>query len=333
MALSGHPYRTIGILPLLCQRYGGLGCIPSQLEPSPHSHVAVQRVDWFLYSPVYFDLFSLPCPLMTTTEYPSARRQRCSCVFSTSASRLAFLGLLLFCSPAFSQSTITPLAPPAAQEIMSEEREELRAALPIDFVEPDGADVVRARAEHLVTAPGQETVVTGTAKSPLDHLVEFLAAGKPVSSIEHAPEPAPKIRVAARIAEKYKVPPDRAMAIVSHAYAQAARHNLDPILVLSVIATESSFNPNAKSSAGALGLMQAIPRFHPDSLSRQGVTAGELYHPEKNIRVGVDILSKYIRLSRGNVASALQRYNGSSKDGSMRYSNKVFRSMAWLSGR
>lgn len=277
-------------------------------------------------------------PLMTTTECTSACRQRCSCVSSTSASRLILLGLLLSCAPAFSQ-TKDPVPASAPDPVVIQQ--ELRAIKPLDFV--DETRQPRARAEHLATAPSSETAVVGRAKSSLDYLVEFLggnrdkqntnstAADETTATSVKAEDLSPRIRMAARIAERYKVSPERAISIVADAHAEAAKHGLDPILVLSVIATESSFNPNARSNAGAVGLMQAIPRFHPDSLQRTGVTAAELYHPRKNIQVGTDILSKYLRLSHGNTASALQRYNGSLKDKSRKYSNKVFRTMAWLS--
>jgi len=277
-------------------------------------------------------------PLMTTTELLSACRQRCSCVSSTFASRFFLLGfLLLFSSQVFSQ----PQSKDSSDVVASPQvQQELRAVKPLDFVEEK--EPARARAQHLATVPGEETVVVSQSRSPLDLLIEFLglsnkggaSTSKPKgesSKVVVAQEISPHVRIAAKITQRYRVSPERALAIVSYAHQESAKHGLDPMLVLSVIATESSFDASARSHAGAVGLMQAIPRYHQDSLKRSGVSASDLYHPRKNIQVGADILSKYVNLSGGDVASALQRYNGSAKDKSRKYSNKVFRIMNWLS--
>ena len=59
-------------------------------------------------------------------------------------------------------------------------------------------------------------------------------------------------------------------------------------LVIAVMAQESAFDPKAESLAGALGLMQIIPRF---SLVTE---KSELYDPEINIREGVRYLKKHL---------------------------------------
>lgn len=63
---------------------------------------------------------------------------------------------------------------------------------------------------------------------------------------------------------------------------------IDWKLVIAVMAQESAFDPKAESLAGALGLMQIIPRFS------KVMDKTELYDPEVNIREGVRYLHKHL---------------------------------------
>ena len=63
---------------------------------------------------------------------------------------------------------------------------------------------------------------------------------------------------------------------------------IDWKLVIAVMAQESAFNPEAESLAGALGLMQIIPRFS------EVANETMLYDPEINIREGVRYLKKHL---------------------------------------
>ncbi|MGH8135965.1 MAG: lytic transglycosylase domain-containing protein [Steroidobacteraceae bacterium] len=80
-----------------------------------------------------------------------------------------------------------------------------------------------------------------------------------------------------------------------------------PQLVLAVIDVESSFDPFAVSSAGAVGMMQVMP-FWPQEL---GLTTRDLLDVEMNIRMGTSILAYYLEHERGDYRRALARYNGS----------------------
>jgi hypothetical protein len=80
-----------------------------------------------------------------------------------------------------------------------------------------------------------------------------------------------------------------------------------PQLVLAVIDVESSFDPFAVSSAGAVGMMQVMP-FWPREL---GLTTRDLLDVELNIRMGTSILAYYLERERGDYRRALARYNGS----------------------
>jgi soluble lytic murein transglycosylase len=69
----------------------------------------------------------------------------------------------------------------------------------------------------------------------------------------------------------------------------AREHHLDPALLAAVIYQESKFNADAKSSSGAIGLMQLTPTTARGIAIRTGGRAfrtADLYDPEINIRYG-----------------------------------------------
>lgn len=138
-----------------------------------------------------------------------------------------------------------------------------------------------------------------------------------------------KNNVTQKIIDKYKVSPDLAQHIVNVAHQQAQSKNVDPLLVLSIVAVESGFDPHAKNN-GAVGLMQTIPRWHRDKIQNLGLSTPQLTAVEPNLKLGVEIFKEYLKLSGGNLTLALQKYNGSTKDKSRRYSNKIMRHYNWL---
>ena len=123
------------------------------------------------------------------------------------------------------------------------------------------------------------------------------------------------------LAKRYKVSQDVTLEFVQIAHAEAGRVNLDPLLIMAVIAVESRYNPIAESGVGAKGLMQIIPKFHGDKLAEFG---GEkaVFDPESNIRVGTRILREYLSRT-GNLSIALQMYAGALGDDNDTYTNKV----------
>ena len=91
----------------------------------------------------------------------------------------------------------------------------------------------------------------------------------------------------------------------------AKNYDLDPALVAAVIYQESKFRADAKSSSGALGLMQLKPETAEGIAIRTGGSrfqTSDLYNPEINIRYGSFYLRRLIR-KYGDTRLALAAYN------------------------
>lgn len=84
--------------------------------------------------------------------------------------------------------------------------------------------------------------------------------------------------------------------------------NVPTHLVRAVIETESRYNPNVRSSAGAVGLMQVIPKWHLHRAEKYHLN--DLFDPYTNIIAGVDLLNELYE-TYGNWSSALYGYNHS----------------------
>ena len=91
----------------------------------------------------------------------------------------------------------------------------------------------------------------------------------------------------------------------------ADNYSLDPALLAAVIYQESKFKANARSTSGAIGLMQLLPDTAKGIALHTGGSAfrvDDLYDPEINVRYGAWYLRHLLRKYRDE-RSALAAYN------------------------
>jgi peptidoglycan lytic transglycosylase len=91
----------------------------------------------------------------------------------------------------------------------------------------------------------------------------------------------------------------------------AGNYDLDPALLAAVIEQESKFRADAKSSAGAIGLMQLQPATAEGIAVRTGgskFVLSDLYDPELNVRYGAWYLH-HLMQKYGDERLALAAYN------------------------
>jgi soluble lytic murein transglycosylase len=89
------------------------------------------------------------------------------------------------------------------------------------------------------------------------------------------------------------------------------KYGIDPLLILSVMREESMFNPNANSIAGAVGLMQLIPKtaLWLDSNLQLGIkNTSQIFEIKNNISLGTYYLSILMK-EFGSHAYVIAAYN------------------------
>ena len=160
-----------------------------------------------------------------------------------------------------------------------------------------------------------------------DRQVELTGLGSDMDAIDRVtavnPSNLPKNQadLAQWLSKKYRVAPEPMSAIVAQAFETGRRLQLEPTLILAVMAVESSFNPFAQSSVGAQGLMQVMTKVHTDKYENFG---GKLaaFDPISNLRVGAKILLDCITRA-GSIQGGLKQYVGTTTGDDGGYAEKV----------
>lgn len=86
-------------------------------------------------------------------------------------------------------------------------------------------------------------------------------------------------------------------------YKEAKKNNIRPELVAAVVQAESRFKPTARSGAGAVGLMQLVPR------TGKWMGARDLTNPSQNIAAGAKYLKYLNERFDGNETKVIAAYN------------------------
>lgn len=126
-----------------------------------------------------------------------------------------------------------------------------------------------------------------------------------------------KKRLTEWIASHYRIPTHHSDLFVTTAYKAAFDLDLDPHLILAIMAIESRFNPNARGAGGANGLMQVVTHIHTRRFEPYGGVKMAM-DPVVNIKVGAKLLKDLIK-QRGSIERGVRAYAG----GNGGYNSKV----------
>lgn len=140
------------------------------------------------------------------------------------------------------------------------------------------------------------TEPSGPSAAPQGFNPDLLDLSKPAPVAPDAPLPGPP-----------RSDPSRPAAVqpsggfVDYARQAAQRAGIDPDLFVRQINQESGFDPTAGSPAGARGIAQIVPKFHP------GV---DVTDPYASLDYAAKLMASHLKTYGGDISKALVAYNG-----------------------
>lgn len=170
------------------------------------------------------------------------------------------------------ETNVDPLAPAATQTIDREL----------------AGDIEAAQAIARQVAGGVQAAVSGVEA----------ATTKPLQTVAEAPKKLAVISEQVR-EDFFK----KEVPFGSIIYREAKKNNIRPELVAAVVEAESRFKPTARSGAGAVGLMQLVPR------TGRWMGARDLTNPAQNISAGTKYLKYLNDRFDGNETKVIAAYN------------------------
>ncbi len=160
------------------------------------------------------------------------------------------------------------------------------------------------------------------ARIPVQRVVVDARSSGALASMEQ------QSAVATYIARKFRVANDATAQLVKAAFLTGKEVGVDPMLLLAVMAIESSFNPYAESGMGAQGLMQVMTKVHRDKYEAVGGVQAAL-NPYANIKIGALVLKDCIARA-GSLEGGLKYYVGATTATDGGYGAKVLAERARL---
>lgn len=188
--------------------------------------------------------------------------------------------------------------------------------------------------EHMALQADQQLVETLALRPGLIRAHELIHLKRPLLARQEwnlALEDASKdeLKAAARLAQQWEWPSQSILTLarlrhwndlelrfpLAHRRAitdQAKDHGIDTAWIYAILRQESAFMSDAKSSAGARGLMQLMPKTAKQvakELKQSSVKLDDLYQPEVNIKLGAGYLNKVYRQLQESPVLATAAYN------------------------